>query len=293
MTRPTVRAEIIPSRTPERRPLSPKSGAQEQKGSRQIMNTATNPTRASVTAVSNAVSARRAAHPTPRIPNRKNRIAVSKAATNRVLKPDSPSLSETIRLAQQGDAQAFEEIYRLHARRVYMLCLRMLGDPSEAEDLAQEAFMLLFRKIHTFRGESAFSSWLHRLTANVVLMGFRKRRALTTSLDEITRVNDEDTAPRLEIGGPDLRLAGVFDRVNLQTAIDQLPEGYKRMFLLHDVHGYEHNEIAEILDCSIGNSKSQLHKARKRLRELLRKVDRCRLLPPAPVGEGSFAIAGG
>ena len=150
----------------------------------------------------------------------------------------------------------------------------MVSDPFEAEDLAQEAFLQLFRKIHTFRGESAFSSWLHRLTANVVLMSFRKKKAHLTSLDEICRVNDDDSGQKMEIGEADLRLAGMFDRVNLQTAIESLPEGYKRMFLLHDLHGYEHNEIAEILDCSVGNSKSQVHKARKRLREVLRKVDR-------------------
>ncbi len=145
---------------------------------------------------------------------------------------------------------------------------------AEAEDLAQEAFLQLFRKIHTFRGESAFSSWLHRLTANVVLMSFRKKKAHLTSLDEISSTNDDDAGQKLEIGEADLRLAGIFDRVNLQAAIESLPEGYKRMFLLHDLHGYEHNEIAEILDCSVGNSKSQVHKARKRLRESLRKVER-------------------
>jgi RNA polymerase sigma-70 factor (ECF subfamily) len=180
----------------------------------------------------------------------------------------------------------------LHCRRVYALCLRMLGDPVEAEDLAQEAFLLLFRKIHTFRGESAFSSWLHRLTANVVLMGFRKKKAPTTSLDEV-RGNEDENPTRWEVGAPDLRLAGVFDRTNLETAIDQLPEGYKRMFLLHDVHGYEHNEIAEILDCSIGNSKSQLHKARKRLRELLGHADSCRFVPAVTGAEGSLAVAAG
>jgi RNA polymerase sigma-70 factor (ECF subfamily) len=152
----------------------------------------------------------------------------------------------------------------------------MVSDPCEAEDLTQEAFLQLFRKIHTFRGESAFSSWLHRLTANVVLMSFRKKKPLTTSLDEISRASDDDAGHKIEIGVPDLRLAGVFDRVNLQAAIDQLPEGYRKMFLLHDLHGYEHNEIAEILDCSIGNSKSQVHKARKRLREALTKIERYR-----------------
>jgi RNA polymerase sigma-70 factor (ECF subfamily) len=195
-----------------------------------------------------------------------------KSAELRQRKPDGASMSETLRLAQQGDAAAFEEIYRMHSRRVYSLCLRMLGDPVEAEDLAQEAFLQLFRKIHTFRGESAFSSWLHRLTANVVLMSFRRKKMAVSSLDEMTVLNNEDSVPRWEIGGPDLQLAGVFDRVNLQTVVEQLPEGYRRMFLLHDLHGYEHNEIAQILGCSIGNSKSQVHKARKRLRELLQKL---------------------
>jgi RNA polymerase sigma-70 factor, ECF subfamily len=214
------------------------------------------------------------------------------AAEGRQRKPDNSQFNETLRLAQQGDASAFEEIYRMHSRRVYSLCLRMLGDPVEAEDLAQEAFLQLFRKIHTFRGESAFSSWLHRLTANVVLMSFRKKKAVVSSLDEMTRINDEDSAPRREIGSLDIRMIGVFDRVNLQIAVEQLPEGYKRMFLLHDVHGYEHNEIAKILDCSIGNSKSQLHKARKRLRELLHRLkDRRPGTAARTTTSGSFAVA--
>ena len=189
-------------------------------------------------------------------------------------RPSGDDADDRTGRAQQGDAAAFEDLYRQNSRRVYGLCLRMVSDPFEAEDLAQEAFLQLFRKIHTFRGESAFSSWLHRLTANVVLMSFRKKKAHLTSLDEICRVNDDDSGQKLEIGEADLRLAGMFDRVNLQSAIESLPEGYKRMFLLHDLHGYEHNEIAEILACSVGNSKSQVHKARKRLREVLRKVDR-------------------
>ena len=175
-------------------------------------------------------------------------------------------------MAQQGDAAAFETIYQMHSRRVYALCLRITGDPTEAEDLTQEAFLQLFRKIHTFRGESAFSSWLHRLTANIVLMRFRKKRLVAVSLEELTRPDEERERPTIEFGAPDLRLVGVFDRVNLQTAVGQLPEGYKSMFLLHDVHGFEHNEIATMLGCSVGNSKSQLHKARKRLRELLHEV---------------------
>ena len=200
------------------------------------------------------------------------RVPVKARQASKPLKPDAPSLKDAIRLAQQGDAAAFETIYQLHSSRVYALCLRMIGDPSEAEDLTQEAFLQLFRKIHTFRGESAFSSWLHRLTANIVLMRFRKKRPMPVSLEEMLRPDDEQNRATFEIGALDPRLSGLFDRLNLHEALAQLPEGYKSMFLLHDVHGYEHNEIAGILGCSVGNSKSQLHKARKRLRELLHKV---------------------
>jgi RNA polymerase sigma-70 factor, ECF subfamily len=185
---------------------------------------------------------------------------------------DSASFGETIRLAQQGDAEAFKTIYQQHCGRVYALCLRMLRDAVEAEDLVQEVFMQLFRKIHTFRGESAFSTWLHRLTANLVLMRLRRKKPISISLDDITGNEEEDTKPRQEIGGPDPRLSGLVDRLNLQSAIDQLPEGYREIFILYDVNGYEHSEIAEILGRSIGNSKSQLHKARKRLRELLHRA---------------------
>ena len=190
------------------------------------------------------------------------------------LKPDAASLKEAIRLAQQGDAAAFETIYELHSRRVYALCLRMTGDPVEAEDLAQEAFLQVFRKIHTFRGESAFSSWLHRLTANIVLMRFRRKRPVSISLDEMTRPTEDKGHYAFEVGALDQRLSGLFDRVDIHAALDQLPQGYKSMFLLHDVRGYEHNEIASMLGCSVGNSKSQLHKARKRLRELLHDARR-------------------
>jgi RNA polymerase sigma-70 factor, ECF subfamily len=187
-------------------------------------------------------------------------------------KPDSPSFSEVIRLAQQGDADAFEIIYQQYSGRVYALCLRMLRDPTDAEDLVQEVFIQLFRKIHTFRGESAFSTWLHRLTANLVLMHLRKKKPVSTALDEITGSDDEDDRPRNEIGAPDPRLSGLIDRVNLQSAIDQLPDGYREIFILYDVQGYEHSEIAKILGRSIGNSKSQLHKARQRLRRLLQRI---------------------
>ena len=180
--------------------------------------------------------------------------------------------AEAIRLAQRGDAAAFERIYQLHSRRVYALCLRMVSNTAEAEDLTQEAFLQLFRKIATFRGESAFSTWLHRLAVNVVLMKLRKKTLLVTPLDDSNDPDDESSGPRREIGGPDLLLTGSIDRVHLERAIEQLPPGYKQVFVLHDIEGFEHNEIAGLMKCSIGNSKSQLHKARMRLRELLQET---------------------
>lgn len=196
----------------------------------------------------------------------------------RVRQTDNGELLEAdaIRLAQRGDAEAFEHLYHLHSRRVYSLCLRMVGNPAAAEDLAQEAFLQLFRKIQTFRGESAFSTWLHRLTVNVVLMKLRRRSVMETSLDELAEQDEESGSAPREVGEADLKLSGSVDRVNLDRAVGKLPPGYRAVFLLHDVEGYEHNEIADMLGCSIGNSKSQLHKARTRLRELLQEAERDR-----------------
>ena len=181
---------------------------------------------------------------------------------------------EVIQLAQHGDATAFAHLYQLHCRRVYNLCLRMVNNPTEAEDLTQDAFLQSFRKIQTFRGDSCFSTWLHRLTVNIVLMRFRKKKYSEISLDETAEPEEEYSEPFLELGGPDRRLSGLIDRINLQRAIDQLPDGYKKMFILHDIYGYDHSEIAQMLGCSIGNSKSQLNKARLRLRELLQEAFR-------------------
>jgi RNA polymerase sigma-70 factor (ECF subfamily) len=179
---------------------------------------------------------------------------------------------EAIRLAQQGDERGFERIYRLHSQRVYALCLRMMrGNAAEAEELTQESFLQLFRKISTFRGESAFSTWLHRLAFNIVLMRLRRHSFQVLSLDEMLEPG-EKTAGLLQkhIGSRDLRLAGSADRMDLERALEQLPPGYKAVFILHDVQGYQHREIAAIRECTLGNSKSQLHKARARLQHLLR-----------------------
>ncbi len=192
--------------------------------------------------------------------------------------------AEAIRRAQRGDGEAFERLYQLHKGRVYSLCLRMLSNTAEAEEMAQEAFLQLFRKIQTFRGESAFSTWLHRLSVNVVLMHLRKKRLPQVSLDEVVDPDEGGEGPKREIGAEDPLLMGAVDRVTLEDAIRQLPPGYRQVFLLHDVDGYEHNEIAEMMECSIGNSKSQLHKARLRLRELLRQGRRKKMEGGQPSG---------
>jgi RNA polymerase sigma-70 factor, ECF subfamily len=186
------------------------------------------------------------------------------------------SEAEAIQRARDGDRTVFEFLYRLHSRRVYAVCLRMVGNTAEAEDLTQEAFLLLLRKIHTFRGDSAFSTWLHRLAVNVVLMRLRKKSPPTDSLEAALDPDDETASPRPSsiMGAPDLLLEGSLDRINLERCIKQLPAGYRTIFVLHDVQGYEHHEIAEILGRSVGVSKSQLHKARMRLRELLHEAQR-------------------
>src|SRR5262249_20071700 len=175
-----------------------------------------------------------------------------------------------IERAKAGDREGFEFLYHLHKRRVYSLCLRMTSNIGSAEDLTQEAFLQLFRKIGTFPGEAPFSTWLHRMAVNMVLVQFRKRGLPVVALDEATEGKEEDTL-RKGPGAPDERLAGSIDRLELRRAVDELPPSYRAIFMLHDVEGYEHSEIAEIVGCSIGNSKSQLHKARIKLRDLLRK----------------------
>jgi RNA polymerase sigma-70 factor, ECF subfamily len=182
--------------------------------------------------------------------------------------------SEAIRQARDGDATAFECLYGLHSRRVYAVCLRMVGDTTEAEDLTQEAFLRLFRKIHTFRGESAFSTWLHRLVINTVLMHLRKKSLPAVSI-EPTHDPDNDTgSSNIDVAAPDLFLEGSIDRINLGRCIAQLPVGYRTVFVLHDIQGFKHHEIAEMLGRSEGVSKSQLHRAHMRLRELLYEIRR-------------------
>jgi RNA polymerase sigma-70 factor (ECF subfamily) len=165
-----------------------------------------------------------------------------------------------------GDMTAFEELYNRHHRRVYSLCLRMLQNPVEAEDLTQEVFIQLYRKIGSFRGDSAFTTWLHRMTVNQVLMHFRKR---SVKFEKTTE--EGETPVQMVSGTENPNKMRIVDKIALDSAIEQLPPGYRSVFVLHDIEGYEHEEIAKLLGCSVGTSKSQLHKARLKLRRLLKK----------------------
>ena len=173
---------------------------------------------------------------------------------------------ELTQAAAAGNMVAFEEIYQRHHRRVYSICLRMLQNATEAEDLTQDVFIQVYRKIGSFRGDSAFTTWLHRLTVNQVLMHFRKRNV------KFEKTTEEGETPIQIVGGTENpRKMPVVDKIAIENAIAQLPNGYRNVFVLHDVEGYEHEEVAKILGCSVGTSKSQLHKARLKLRKLLQK----------------------
>lgn len=166
-----------------------------------------------------------------------------------------------IRALEADDMSGFDEIYSKHYRRVYSICLRMTGNVVESEDLTQEVFLQLHRKIKSFRGESPFTTWLHRLTVNHVLMHFRKHRVHSeVSMDDGEKPDQTSDNPRVML---------IVDQIALDSAIAQLPKGYRVVFILHDVEGYEHEEVAKILGIHPGTSKSQLHKARLRLRKLL------------------------
>ena len=205
-------------------------------------------------------------------------------------RPERADLSEreAIQRAQRGEADGFEHIYCAYCRRVYAVCLRMVRNPAEAEDLTQEAFLTVLRKIRTFRGESEFSTWLHRIAVNLVLMRVRRK-----TLPKISRELPDEcdrSGPPVEFSGPDLHLAGSIDRVHLERAIAQLTPCHKVVVELHDVQGYKHKEIAQIMDWSVGNSKAHLHRARRRLRELLRK--RLHLIWAPPVQATEVTLGG-
>lgn len=184
-----------------------------------------------------------------------------------------------VRRAQSGDEQAFATLFQQHKSRVYSVCLLMTKDVGEAEDLTQEAFLQVFRTVGSFRGEAAFSTWLYRVAVNTVLMKLRRRKSPpTVSLDE--PVNADSPSLRRDFGKNDPDLTGVVDRIALRRALQELPDGCRTIFALHEVEGYQHHEIAELLDCSIGNSKSQLHKAKLKMRSLLFPKTRIRRRAP-------------
>jgi RNA polymerase sigma-70 factor, ECF subfamily len=175
--------------------------------------------------------------------------------------------AEVIAKAQAGNVECFEALYARHKQRVFSLCLHMTANYAQAEDLTQEVFLQLYRKIASFRGESAFSTWLHRLSVNMVLMNFRKKGLAEVSLEQTLEMQ-QDYGPTKDIGIRDNLLQGAIDRITLEQSLRGLAPGYRTTLVLHDIEGYEHSEIARILGCSIGNSKSQLHRARKKLRTL-------------------------
>lgn len=177
---------------------------------------------------------------------------------------------EIVILAQRGDSAALDTIYRQHSPRVYAVCLRMIGNTAEAEDLMQETFLQVLRKIRTFRGDSAFSTWLHRIAVNVVLMRMRRSKpSRETSLEEVTAPAGDGAFAHEAFAGLDQHLVGSLDRLHLQRALGHLRPSQKLVVELHDIHGYKHDEIASMLDWTVGNSKSQLHRARTRLRKAL------------------------
>ena len=163
-----------------------------------------------------------------------------------------------IRQAQRADSRAFEALYRLHVDKVYGLCLRMTGNVSEAEDCTQEAFILAWNKLTKFRGDSAFSTWLHRIAVNAVLGRIRKRKR---EHDRIQAVADSQPA-RVTTGDTG-------EMRDLAAAVDRLPEGARHVFVLHAVYGYSHDEAAEMLGIASGTSKAQMHRARRLLAQQL------------------------
>lgn len=182
---------------------------------------------------------------------------------NREERSSQPDM-ELARKAAQGDEAAFEEIHRRYRRPVYAIALRMTRNAADAEDLTQESFLTVLRNVGSFRGEAAFSSWLYRLAVNVVKMHFRRRGARPEDLTSDGEMCERKLGLARRAGS-----SSVFDRIAIERAVGALPPGYRATFVLHDVAGYEHAEIARMRGCTTGNSKSQLHRARVSLRELL------------------------
>jgi RNA polymerase sigma-70 factor (ECF subfamily) len=194
--------------------------------------------------------------------------AIPALQCQRAASPATSHLDDVVVQAQAGDPDAFSQLYLLHHKRVFAICIGMVRDFSLAEDLTQETFLRLHRKLTSFRGESLFTTWLHRMTVNIVLMRLRKRDLPVVSLDQMMTDLPEEHVGR-DFGDHDRTQTGVVDRVAIERAVDTLAPGYRRFFLLHDVHGLGHRAIASMEGCSVGNSKSQVYKARRALRSAL------------------------
>jgi len=171
--------------------------------------------------------------------------------------------TDLIYRAQQGDRAAFEALYRAHAARVYALCLRLTADAAQAEERTQDTFVRAWQRLATFRGESAFSSWLYRLTVNEVLLGRRAERRREQRV-----VTSDDPAALERPRGADASSGSALD---LERAVAALPPGAREVFVLHDVEGYRHEEIAQLAGIAVGTSKAQLFRARRLLREALNR----------------------
>jgi RNA polymerase sigma-70 factor, ECF subfamily len=175
--------------------------------------------------------------------------------------PSPFGVDPDVALAAAGDRLAFERLYRQHVNRVFSLCARMVNDRTRAEELTQDVFVRAWEKLHLFRGEAAFGTWLHRMTVNLVL------NARKTDGRRQSRVEDEDDGDGIDALPARPNTPG--DRMDLEWAIARLPKGARRVFTLHDVEGYKHEEIAEMLGVTSGATKAQLHRARLLLREAL------------------------
>lgn len=199
---------------------------------------------------------------------------------------DVNSQEDMIMRARQGDNEALAQLYRLYRENVYRICLRMVRNPSDAEDLVQETFLRVINKIHTFRGDSQFTTWLYRVTKNVALMQLRKPKFATLDFEE-ARDRDEflESINRAE-SQPDAEETAT-DGVLLETAIQQLPSGYGKVLVLHDVLGYRHNEISKMTGITANNSKSRLCRARRMLRGVFQSP-----LPVPPMPPPSTAYQG-
>lgn len=172
----------------------------------------------------------------------------------------SPQIPDPVRRAQSGDVKAFEKIYRENEGRIFALCLRMVGDKPRAEELTQDVFVRAWEMLSTFRGESAFSSWLHRVAVNIVLVSLRSERRYQERVKTVDDLEQFDREGFLSRPGESL---------DLETAIARLPRQARAIFVLHDIEGYRHEEIANSLGIAVGTTKAQLHRARKLLREAL------------------------